>query len=60
MTLISEIKKNHYLKVSNCTDKSDLEFAIDECKRLEAKFGQSKTLDRIWMKLINKKNSLAN
>lgn len=59
MTLTNEIRQNPYLKVSNCTDKSDLEYAIDECRKIEIKYGQSKTLDRIWIALINKKKSLA-
>lgn len=59
MTLTIEIKNNPYLKVSNCTDKSDCEYAIEECRRLEKKYGQSKMLDKIWVSLINKKNNLA-
>lgn len=58
MTLTQEIKNNPYLKVSNCTDIADLDYAIDECKRLEAKFGQSKTLDLIWIRLIKKKKRI--
>lgn len=59
MTLTNEIRQNPYLKVSNCTDRSDCDYAISECQKLEKKYGQSKTLDRIWIRLINKKKSLA-
>jgi hypothetical protein len=59
MTLANEISQNPYLKVSNCTDKSDCNYAIEECERLEKKYGQSRTLDKIWVALINKKNRLA-
>lgn len=59
MTLTNEINQNPYLKVRNCTDKSDCNYAIGECKKLEEKYGQSKTLDRIWIALINKKKRLA-
>lgn len=59
MTLTNEINQNPYLKVRNCTDKSDCNYAIEECKKLEAKYGQSKILDRIWIALINKKKRLA-
>jgi hypothetical protein len=59
MTLTNEISKNPYLKVSNCTDRSDIEYAIEQCRSLEAQFGQSKTLDKIWIALINKKKHLS-
>jgi hypothetical protein len=59
MTLTTEIKNNPYFKVSNCTDRSDCDYGISECARLEKKYGQSKTLDKIWVALINKKKILA-
>jgi hypothetical protein len=60
MTLTQTIKSNPYLKVSNCSDKNDCLYGIEECKRLEIKYGQSKSLDKIWIALINKKNKLNN
>lgn len=58
MAIIAEIKKNPYLKIRNCTDVADCNSGIEECRRLEDLHGRSKTLDRIWIGLINKKNRL--
>ena len=60
MTLTQSIKSNPYLKIRNCSDKNDCRYGIEECKRLEKKYGQSKSLDKIWIALINKKNKLNN
>lgn len=59
MTLTEKIKSNPYLKVSNCTDIADLEYAIDELKKLDAEFGENnKTLLKIWAKFLDKKKKL--
>ena len=39
MTLTEKINSNPYLKVSNCTDIADLEYAMDEIRKLDAEFG---------------------
>jgi len=58
MSITKEIKDNPYLKVSNCTDLNDCDYAIEECRRIEKKHGQSKILDKIWVALIAKKQRL--
>ena len=39
MTLTQKIKNNPYLKLSNCTDIADLEYAIDCLRELDSEFG---------------------
>lgn len=59
MTLKQKIKSNPYLKVSNCTDITDLEYAMGELKKLDAEFGESnKTLLNLWSKFLDKKKKL--
>lgn len=59
MTLQEKIKSNPYLKVSNCTDIADLEYAIDELKKLDEEFGDdNKTLLKLWAKFLDKKKKL--
>lgn len=59
MTLTQAIKSNSYLKVRNCTDLADVNFALDELRKLDAKFGEnSKMLMRLWTRFLNKKESL--
>lgn len=59
MTLIEKINSNPYLKVSNCTDISDIEYAMDELRKLDAQYGDNnKTLLNLWAKFIAKKNNL--
>ena len=59
MTLIDKINSNPYLKVSNCTDIADLEYAIDELRKLDAEFGENnKTLLKLWAKFLDKKKKL--
>lgn len=59
MTLTEKIKSNPYLKVSNCTDISDIESAIDELSKLDAEFGEdNKTLLKLWAKFLDKKKKL--
>lgn len=51
------IKKNPYLKLSNCVDLSDINCAIDELRRLDSEFGkENPTLLRLWSKFLDKKN----
>ena len=54
MTLSEKIKSNPYLKLSNCTDISDLEFAMDELRKLDAEYGDNnKTLSKLWTKFLD-------
>jgi hypothetical protein len=57
--LQEKINSNPYLKVSNCTDIADLEYAMDELRKLDAEFGEdNKTLLNLWAKFLNKKKKL--
>lgn len=59
MTLTEKINSNPYLKVSNCTDISDIEYAIDELKKLDIEFGENnKTLLKLWAKFLDKKKKM--
>ena len=59
MTLTEKIKSNPYLKVSNCTDISDIEYAMEELRKLDAKYGDdNKTLLKLWCKFLDKKKKL--
>jgi hypothetical protein len=54
MTLSEKIKSNPYLKLSNCTDISDLEYAMDELRKLDAEYGENnKTLAKLWTKFLD-------
>lgn len=56
MTLTEEIKNNSYLKVSNCTDIQDINYAIDCLFCLDKKYGKNnKTLLRLWKVFLDKK-----
>lgn len=60
MTLVETIKSNPYLKVSNCTDLSDINHAIDCLRELDKKFGSNnKTLLKLWAKFLDKKKKLS-
>ena len=59
MTLTEKIKRNPYLKVSNCTDIADIEYAIDELKKLDAEYGENnQTLLKLWAKFLYKKKKM--
>jgi hypothetical protein len=59
MSLSEKIKSNPYLKLSNCTDIADLEYAMDELRKLDAEFGEdNKTLLKLWAKFLDKKNKM--
>jgi hypothetical protein len=59
MTLTEKINNNPYLKVSNCTDITDIEYAIDQLHILDTEYGtNNKTLLRLWAQFLNKKNKL--
>jgi hypothetical protein len=59
MTLTEKIRSNPWLKVSNCTDLSDITFAMDELRKLDIEFGAEKqTLLNLWAKFLDKKNRL--
>ena len=57
MTLTEKINSNPYLKVSNCTDIADIEYAMDELRKLDAEYGETnQTLLNLWSKFLAKKN----
>ena len=57
MKLTEAIKQNPYLKPSNCTDVADVEYAMDELRKLDAQYGDNnKTLLRLWTIFLQKKN----
>jgi hypothetical protein len=59
MTLTEKINSNPYLKVSNCTDIADLEYAMDELRKLDSEFGNdNKKLLSLWAKFLDKKKKL--
>lgn len=59
MTLSQKINSNPYLKVTNCTDVSDIEYAMDELRKLDAEYGDTnKTLLKLWCKFLDKKKKL--
>ena len=59
MTLTDKINSNPYLKVANCTDVVDLEYAMDELRKLDAEYGENnKTLLKLWAKVLDKKKKM--
>ena len=59
MTLAQKIKSNPYLKASNCTDISDLEYGIAELQKLDAEYGAgNKTLLKLWAKFFDRKKKI--
>jgi hypothetical protein len=59
MTLSQKIAKEPYLKISNCADISDLEYGIDQLKKLDAEYGENnKTLLKLWAKFLDKKKKI--
>ena len=59
MTLSDKIKKNPYLKVSNCMDLADVKYAISCLIELDEEFGkENKTLIKMWDRFLRKKKKL--
>ena len=59
MTLTEKIKNNPYLKVTNCTDIADIEYAMDELRKLDAEYGEdNQILLNLWAKFLDKKKKL--
>jgi hypothetical protein len=59
MKLTEKINSNPYLKVSNCTDIADLEYAMDELRKLDAEYGEdNKQLLKLWAKFLDKKKKM--
>ena len=59
MTLNNRIKNNPYLKISNCVDINDVNYALSELKNLEAEFGSDcKKLNCLLLKFLLKKYKL--
>jgi hypothetical protein len=57
MTL-QQALSNPYFKVQNCSDISDLEYAITEIRLVIAKYPDSMRAKMIYSKLANKKDKL--
>jgi UDP-N-acetylglucosamine enolpyruvyl transferase len=56
MTLAQAIAAEPYLKIANCTDIADVNYAIDVLRKLDAQYGQqNKALLKLWAKFLNKK-----
>jgi hypothetical protein len=54
-----KVKLNPYLKLSNCVDIADIEYAMDELRKLDSEFGEdNKTLLKLWAKFLDKKKKL--
>jgi len=59
MTLQEKIKSEPYLKVSNCTDVADINYAISVLTKLDSEFGEdNQILLNIWAKILDKKKKL--
>ena len=58
MTLTEIINKEPYFKVTNCLDVEDCSYAIKEVHKIEKIYGSSKSLDKIFERLYNKKQRL--
>lgn len=58
MKLLEEIKKNPYLNPSNLMDLNDIESAISDLEKLESKFGESKTLNKLFGRIFDRKLKL--
>jgi GNAT superfamily N-acetyltransferase len=57
--LESEIKANAYLVPSNCTDISDVDYALDSLRELDAKYGSDNPkLLKLWAKMLERKKYL--
>jgi hypothetical protein len=55
----TKIKTNPYLKLSNCVDIADIEYAMDELRKLDSEFGEdNKMLLKLWSKFLDKKSKL--
>ena len=60
MNLTEKIKSDPYLKAQNCTDLNDLNYGIEECKKLIETHGNTTKLCVILSKLMTKKEKLTN
>jgi len=58
MTLQQKIQKELYLKADNCTDLSDVNYALGECRKLIAEYGSKPSLCMILARLTKKKEKL--
>jgi len=55
----TKVKLNPYLKLSNCVDIADIEYAMDELRKLDSEFGEdNKMLLKLWSKFLDKKKKL--
>ena len=59
MKVQQAIAANPYLKISNCTDIADIEYAMDELRKLDAIYGETnKVLMHLWAKFLAKKKKM--
>jgi len=58
MTLQQKIQNEPYLKADNCTDLSDVNYALGECRKLIAEYGSKPSLCMILARLTKKKEKL--
>ena len=58
MTLQQKIQNEPYFKADNCTDVTDVEYALTECKKLLNEYGSKTSLCMILARLTKKKEKL--
>ena len=60
MTLQEKINKEPYFKVKNLTDLDDVEYSLQEVRKLIAEYGYTPKLNAILTRIRNKKSKLSN
>ena len=58
MTLKEKISNDPYLKISNCTDLEDLQYAISIIRDLQDQHPESKVLENMYFKFEHKRMKL--
>ena len=58
MTLQQKIQNEPYFKADNCTDITDVEYALSECRKLLTEYGSKPSLCMILSRLTKKKQKL--
>lgn len=57
-TIREKIFRDPYLKIGNCTDASDLQYAVDRINELRELFPNSKLLKNMYFKFEHKRMKL--
>ena len=57
-TLQQKMQKETYFKAENCTDLTDVEYALSECRKLLNEYGSKTSLCIILARLTKKKQEL--